>query len=64
MFTQAQRRELARQSLSRVIRDNSSLPTMPADTFPIRRFPQDFESCQNIPGLNLDLLREPPPQGM
>lgn len=63
MFTEAQRRELARHSLSRVICDNTGLPSVPADTFQIGRFPQDFESCENIPGLNLDMWREALPQG-
>ncbi|XP_040478807.1 thyroid peroxidase isoform X4 [Ursus maritimus] len=63
VFTEAQRRELARHSLSRVICDNTGLPSVPADTFQIGRFPQDFESCENIPGLNLDMWREALPQG-
>ncbi|XP_034515869.1 thyroid peroxidase [Ailuropoda melanoleuca] len=63
VFTEAQRRELARHSLSRVICDNTGLPSVPADAFQIGRFPQDFESCENIPGLNLDMWREALPQG-
>ncbi|XP_027955460.1 thyroid peroxidase [Eumetopias jubatus] len=63
VFTEAQRRELARHSLSRVICDNTGLPSVPADAFQIGRFPRDFESCENIPGLNLDMWREALPQG-
>ncbi|XP_032722907.1 LOW QUALITY PROTEIN: thyroid peroxidase [Lontra canadensis] len=63
VFTEAQRRELARHSLSRVICDNTGLPSVPADAFQTGRFPRDFEVCKNIPGLNLDVWREPPPQG-
>nr|XP_035937487.1 thyroid peroxidase isoform X7 [Halichoerus grypus] len=63
VFTEAQRRELARHSLSRVICDNTGLPSVPTDAFQIGRFPRDFESCENIPGLNLDMWREALPQG-
>ncbi|XP_047601143.1 LOW QUALITY PROTEIN: thyroid peroxidase [Lutra lutra] len=63
VFTEAQRRQLARHSLSRVICDNTGLPSVPADAFLTGRFPRDFEACENIPGLNLDVWREPPPQG-
>ncbi|XP_044118193.1 thyroid peroxidase [Neovison vison] len=63
VFTEAQRRALARHSLSRVLCDNTGLPRVPVDAFRTGRFPQDFEACENIPGLNLDVWREPPPQG-
>ena len=63
MFTEAQRRQLARHSLSRVICDNTGLPSVPPDAFLVGRFPRDFESCENIPGLNLDAWREVLPQG-
>ncbi|XP_032286016.1 thyroid peroxidase [Phoca vitulina] len=63
VFTEAQRRELARHSLSRVICDNTGLPRVPTDAFQIGRFPRDFEPCENIPGLNLDMWREALPQG-
>ncbi|XP_077700440.1 thyroid peroxidase isoform X6 [Canis aureus] len=63
VFTDEQRRELARHSLSRVICDNTGLPSVPADAFQVSRFPQDFEPCENIPGLNLDVWREALPQG-
>ena len=63
MFTEAQRHQLARHSLSRVICDNTGLPSVPPDAFLVGRFPRDFESCENIPGLNLDAWREVLPQG-
>ncbi|GAB5570087.1 thyroid peroxidase [Prionailurus iriomotensis] len=63
VFTEAQRRQLARHSLSRVICDNTGLPRVPPDAFLVGRFPRDFESCENIPGLNLDAWREVLPQG-
>uniref|UniRef100_A0A667HR18 Thyroid peroxidase n=1 Tax=Lynx canadensis TaxID=61383 RepID=A0A667HR18_LYNCA len=63
VFTEAQRRQLAKHSLSRVICDNTGLPSVPPDAFLVGRFPRDFESCENIPGLNLDAWREVLPQG-
>ncbi|XP_029794443.1 thyroid peroxidase [Suricata suricatta] len=63
VFTEAQRRQLARHSLSRVICDNTGLPRVPPDAFRVGRFPQDFVSCENIPGLNLEAWREVLPQG-
>uniref|UniRef100_M3YLC0 EGF-like domain-containing protein n=1 Tax=Mustela putorius furo TaxID=9669 RepID=M3YLC0_MUSPF len=53
---EAQRRELVRHSLSWVLCDNTDLPSVPVDAF-------DYEACENIPGLNLDVWREPLPQG-
>lgn len=63
VFTEAQRRELQKHSLSRVICDNSGLSRVPADAFQVARFPQDFEPCEDIPGLNLDAWREAAPPG-
>ncbi|XP_046954302.1 thyroid peroxidase [Lynx rufus] len=63
VFTEAQRRQLAKHSLSRVICDNTGLPSVPPDAFLVGRFPRDFESCENIPSLNLDAWREVLPQG-
>nr|XP_019607600.1 PREDICTED: thyroid peroxidase isoform X3 [Rhinolophus sinicus] len=58
VFTEAQRRELQRHSLSRVICDNTGLPRVPADAFRLGTFPQDFKPCEDIPGLNLEVWRE------
>uniref|UniRef100_A0A671FLI2 Thyroid peroxidase n=1 Tax=Rhinolophus ferrumequinum TaxID=59479 RepID=A0A671FLI2_RHIFE len=55
VFTEAQRRELQRHSLSRVICDNTGLPRVPADAFRLGTFPQDFTPCEDIPGLNLEV---------
>lgn len=63
MFTEAQRRELQRHSLSRVICDNTGLPRVPADAFRLGTFPQDFKPCEDIPGLNLEVWREAASQG-
>uniref|UniRef100_A0A8C2UQL3 Thyroid peroxidase n=1 Tax=Chinchilla lanigera TaxID=34839 RepID=A0A8C2UQL3_CHILA len=58
VFTEAQRRQLGKHSLSRVVCDNSGLTHVPRDAFRVGRFPQDFESCEHIPGLDLEPWRE------
>ncbi|KAM7077996.1 LOW QUALITY PROTEIN: thyroid peroxidase [Molossus nigricans] len=63
VFTEVQRQELERHSLSRVVCDNTGLPRVPADTFQVARFPQDFEPCEVIPGLSLEAWREAAPPG-
>ncbi|XP_069350573.1 thyroid peroxidase isoform X3 [Eulemur rufifrons] len=62
VFTDAQRRELRKHSLSRVICDNTGLARVPVDAFRVGKFPEDFESCANIPGMSLDVWRETFPQ--
>ncbi|XP_054977322.1 thyroid peroxidase [Sorex araneus] len=62
VFTAAQRQQLEQHSLSRVICDNTGLSHVPRDAFLIGKFPQDFESCENIPSLDLELWREVIPQ--
>uniref|UniRef100_A0A452FHV5 Thyroid peroxidase n=1 Tax=Capra hircus TaxID=9925 RepID=A0A452FHV5_CAPHI len=61
VFTEAQRRELGRHSLSRVICDNTGLTHVPRDAFRVGQWPQDFESCDHIPGMDLRAWREAPP---
>lgn len=63
VFTDAQRHELEKHSLSRVICDNTGLTRVPADAFRVGKFPEDFESCDSIPGMNLEAWRETFPQG-
>uniref|UniRef100_A0A5F9C782 Thyroid peroxidase n=1 Tax=Oryctolagus cuniculus TaxID=9986 RepID=A0A5F9C782_RABIT len=63
VFTEAQRLELEKHSLSRVVCDNTGLTRVPGDAFQGGQFPQDFESCEDIPGMNLDAWRETLPQG-
>ncbi|KAM5262799.1 thyroid peroxidase [Ctenodactylus gundi] len=58
VFTEAQRQELERHSLSRVICDNTGLARVPTDAFLLGRFPQDFEACEHIPGIDLKAWRE------
>ncbi|XP_066241044.1 thyroid peroxidase [Saccopteryx leptura] len=63
VFTEAQRRELEQHSVSRLLCDNTGLPRVPADAFRVATFPQDFQPCADIPGLNLEAWREAGPQG-
>ncbi|XP_064350307.1 thyroid peroxidase isoform X2 [Camelus dromedarius] len=63
VFTEAQRQELGRHSLARVICDNTGLAHVPPDAFRVSRWPQEFEPCDHIPGMNLDAWREAPPPG-
>ncbi|XP_074845242.1 thyroid peroxidase [Carettochelys insculpta] len=58
VFTEAQRHELKKHSLSRIICDNTGLSEVPLDAFQLGKFPQDFESCDNIPGINLEAWQE------
>uniref|UniRef100_A0A4X2KUQ9 Thyroid peroxidase n=1 Tax=Vombatus ursinus TaxID=29139 RepID=A0A4X2KUQ9_VOMUR len=58
VFTEAQRRELEKHSLSRVICDNTGLTEVPADAFQLGRFLPDFKSCESTPGINLDAWKE------
>ncbi|KAM6149578.1 thyroid peroxidase [Erethizon dorsatum] len=58
VFTEAQRQQLGKHSLSRVVCDNSGLTHVPRDAFRVGQFPQDFESCEHIPGLDLEAWRE------
>nr|XP_048295540.1 thyroid peroxidase [Myodes glareolus] len=62
VFTDAQRQELEKHSLPRVICDNTGLARVPVDAFRTGKFPQDFESCEDIPSMNLDAWRETFPQ--
>ncbi|KAI4033403.1 thyroid peroxidase, partial [Homo sapiens] len=62
VFTDAQRRELEKHSLSRVICDNTGLTRVPMDAFQVGKFPEDFESCDSITGMNLEAWRETFPQ--
>uniref|UniRef100_A0A2K6UMM0 Thyroid peroxidase n=1 Tax=Saimiri boliviensis boliviensis TaxID=39432 RepID=A0A2K6UMM0_SAIBB len=58
VFTDAQRRELEKHSLSRVICDNTGLTRVPVDAFQVGKFPEDFQPCDSIPGLSLEAWRE------
>ncbi|XP_048829891.1 thyroid peroxidase isoform X2 [Brienomyrus brachyistius] len=58
MFTDAQRAEIQRHSLSRVICDNSGLNEVPTDPFRLKQYPKDFQPCKNLPTMNLKAWQE------
>lgn len=58
VFTEAQKHELRKHSLSRVICDNTGISEVPPDGFQPGKFPQDFKHCNNIPGMNLEAWKE------
>uniref|UniRef100_A0A2K5PJ80 Thyroid peroxidase n=2 Tax=Cebus imitator TaxID=2715852 RepID=A0A2K5PJ80_CEBIM len=58
VFTDAQRHELEKHSLSRVICDNTGLTRVPVDAFQVGKFPEDFQPCDSIPGMSLEAWRE------
>ncbi|XP_040523115.1 thyroid peroxidase isoform X2 [Gallus gallus] len=58
VFTDAQKHELKKHSLSRVICDNTGISDVPIDAFQLGKFPQDFKHCSNIDGMNLEAWQE------
>ncbi|OXB70481.1 UNVERIFIED_CONTAM: hypothetical protein H355_003774, partial [Colinus virginianus] len=58
VFSEAQKNELKRHSLSRVICDNTGISDVPVDAFQLGKFPQDFKHCSNIDGMNLEAWKE------
>nr|XP_027793567.1 thyroid peroxidase [Marmota flaviventris] len=62
VFTEAQRRELGKHSLPRVLCDNTGLTSVPVDAFRTGTFPQDFVPCSSIPRLDLEAWKETLPQ--
>ncbi|XP_064364587.1 thyroid peroxidase [Dromaius novaehollandiae] len=58
VFTEAQKHELRKHSLSRVICENTGISEVPVDAFQLGKFPEDFNHCDNIPGMNLEAWRE------
>ncbi|XP_047677522.1 thyroid peroxidase [Tachysurus fulvidraco] len=60
VFSQQQRQELQRHSLSRVLCDNSGLTEVPIDPFSAGKYPEHFRSCTIIPSMDLDVWKENP----
>ncbi|XP_060128253.1 thyroid peroxidase [Zootoca vivipara] len=58
VFTEDQRRELRKYSLSSLICDNTGLTEVPLDAFILGKFPKDFEPCENIPSIHLGAWQE------
>ncbi|XP_072221755.1 thyroid peroxidase [Leuresthes tenuis] len=58
VFTQQQKVELLKGSVSRLICDNSDIQEVPADSFRFRRYPAEYVSCSETPSINLEAWRE------
>ncbi|XP_067337021.1 thyroid peroxidase [Channa argus] len=58
VFTQEQKTELLKGSLSRIICDNSDIKEVPADSFRFHKFPSDYVSCNHIPSIHLEAWKE------
>ncbi|XP_037652272.1 thyroid peroxidase [Sebastes umbrosus] len=58
MFSQQQRAELLKGSLSRIICDNSDIREVPPDSFKFGNYPYDYVPCDHMPSINLEAWRE------
>ncbi|XP_071400806.1 thyroid peroxidase [Centroberyx affinis] len=58
MFTQQQKDELSKSSLSRVICDNTDVSKVPRDAFLFEKHPSARLSCSHIPSMSLEPWRE------
>lgn len=63
MFSQQQKAELLKGSLSRIICDNSDIRKLPRDPFMLGKYPYDYVSCDQMPLINLEAWREEKSQG-
>jgi len=63
MFSQPQKEELLKGSLSRIICDNSDIREVPPDSFRFGKYPDDYVSCDHVPTINLDAWQEEKSQG-
>ncbi|KAM4595945.1 thyroid peroxidase-like, partial [Polymixia lowei] len=62
-FTQEQRAELSKLSLSRTICDNTDVKEVPLDVFKFRKYPDGFLACRDIPSMSLEAWREEKSRG-
>ncbi|XP_053316420.1 thyroid peroxidase [Spea bombifrons] len=58
VFTESQKAELGKHSLSKVICDNTGLTHIPTDVFIMGTYPNDLTSCDILPGINLQAWKE------
>ncbi|XP_028994547.1 thyroid peroxidase [Betta splendens] len=58
VFTQQQKTELLKGSVSRVICDNTDIREVPRDSFKYGEYPSDYVSCDRIPSMDLEAWRE------
>lgn len=63
MFTQQQKAELLKGSMSQIICDNSDIREVLPDSFRYGKYPSDYLSCDHIPSMNLEAWREEKSQG-
>jgi len=59
-FSTSQLANLERMTFARIICENSGVDRVQPDVFQRATFPQDFQSCSDIPQLDLELWRENP----
>ncbi|KAM3594410.1 uncharacterized protein V6R79_007422 [Siganus canaliculatus] len=62
-FTQQQKAELVKVSLSRVICDNSDIKEVPRDPFIFGKYPTDYTYCDRVASMNLEAWREEKSRG-
>ncbi|XP_068574237.1 thyroid peroxidase-like [Cebidichthys violaceus] len=58
MFSQLQKAELLKSSLSRIICDNSDIREVLPDSFTFGKYPYDYISCDHVPSTNLEAWQE------
>lgn len=63
VFSQQQKAELIKGSLSRIICDNSDIREVPPDPFRLGKYPHDYLPCDHIPSINLEAWREEKSRG-
>ncbi|XP_077425824.1 thyroid peroxidase [Vanacampus margaritifer] len=58
MFSQQQKDELLKVSLSKIICDNTDITEVPPDAFVFGKYPSGYVSCNNLPTMNLEAWKE------
>ncbi|XP_042356758.1 thyroid peroxidase [Plectropomus leopardus] len=58
MFSQQQKAELLKGSLSRIICDNSDIREVPPDSFRFRTYPNGYISCDRLSSITLEAWRQ------
>ncbi|XP_038162994.1 thyroid peroxidase [Cyprinodon tularosa] len=58
VFTQQQKEELLKSSLSRIICDNTDIQEIPEDPFRFGQYPAAYVPCSEIPSMRLEAWRE------
>ncbi|XP_077476620.1 thyroid peroxidase isoform X2 [Stigmatopora argus] len=58
IFTQQQRDELLKVSLSKIICDNTNITEVPPDAFVFEKYPSSYVLCNTLPEINLEAWRD------